>query len=112
MSLEDLLAQDTCTLRKQTVTQDTSGGSVRARSDRLKNVPCRIAKAKGSEFEQYMSLGMICHQIVYTKEPGFVKGDVILTSDGRTLRMEAREQVNSIGNLPTYFRYPCSEVQT
>jgi hypothetical protein len=94
------------------VSHDTSGGPQWQTATRLTNVKCRVARPSGREFEQYMGLGMICKHIVFTTESGFVKGDVVITSDGRTLRMEAREQVNGIGTLPTYYRYPCSEVQT
>ena len=111
MSLDSLLGEDIITVRLQTVSKDSSGGSMRVRSDRTINVPARVESIGGTQRLQYAQLAIPVTHRIFTRYAGVRNGDIIITSDQRTIRITAINENRGIGGLDTYFEYLGEQVQ-
>jgi hypothetical protein len=111
MSLRSLLANDTITIRKQTVSKDSSGGSTRTRSDRIADVPARVEELSGGQRLQYQQLMIAATHRVFSEDGSAVNGDVIVTSDDLILRVTDRALQRKIGSMPDFWEYLAEEVE-
>lgn len=109
MSLESLLANDFVTVQQQTVTQDASGGPVRAWANLYTNVPARVIDPTASERLRFMMLGTEAPHRVLHQRAGVGEGMLILTSDGRTLKVQGTRKVRQLIGISTYYESSCVE---
>ncbi len=111
MSLQSLLGQDTITVKSSVISKDASGGSTRTFADLYTGVDARVWDASASEIERYLQRGMEISHFVQTQQDGILEQYLIITSDGRTLIVQAQRKVRTMGGIDTYYEYPCIETR-
>lgn len=111
MSLASLLANDTITVQKPGgPNKDASGGFSRTPAvDLYTSVQARVLDAGSQQQLQYAQLQIQVSHVVLTEQAGIGNGHLILTSDGRTLRVTGVEKKRGLGGIETYYRVLCLE---
>lgn len=112
MSLQSLLAADTATLERPTVTKDASGGQQRATwSEVAAGVPCRVEDLSANAQLVYLQQNMLVTHLVTTQNGDGRVGDRWVTSDGRNLLVHGAMKVRGMGSIQTYYEYQCEELR-
>jgi hypothetical protein len=112
MSLEALLGEDRITVQTPSAGQDGSAGMRRTPFvDLYSGVPARINDVSSSQRLQYAQLQITVTDNVYVQQPGIGNGMMIVTSDGRRLRVNGIQKLRALGGLDTFYKLLCEEVR-
>ena len=104
MSLESLLAEDTCTLQRQKVVADSSGGPTRPTWTTVaESVPCKVEEASSAQRLQWAAMQIPVSHVVYTQRTDIQNGDRLLTSDGEYIRVNGVRRQRAMGGIAEYW---------
>ena len=111
MSLAALIGQHSITVKDKNATKDTSGGLTNPNRPALySNVPAYVQALSSKQMMQFGELLIEADHYVFTQQDGILNGHLIVTDDGRMLRVTGKSTIQNMGTIPGYYRLSAMQV--
>jgi hypothetical protein len=112
MSFTDLITFDAVSIRRPSVSQDSSGGATHLPFVEEESVPARVEALNSMQRLQYDQLVVpVTHRVFIDDVTLVANGYILVTSDNLVLRVVGIEQQRGLGGIDNYAAVLAEEIK-